>query len=289
MKWFAFHNFGKPIFVSIEGPCERDCAVSVCHHNLVIIFHFRYKTLHFNDYVSGAKSCIELIAVRAANQEEKMDTKSYLRSFERFINYLQHFDDLNIHFEMNEHHVWDTSRPRVIDSVNPYNNLAKNWDRKSIELVKHYAKETKNRLDFLANRRLVHLNQLFEPQPVFSPDINKIFPKDDYQSHWLVDQIATVSMLPDLKIRNERFRTDLKFSIGLDILKVYFQIAICASRASRFDENQIKEIVQNTISKQVYNANLTWSSAGNERHEDYDATFTIPISNQEAVRISYRL
>lgn len=98
--------------------------------------------MHFNDYVSGAKSCIELIAVYAANQEDKMGTKSYLRSFERFIKNLQNFDQLNIHFESNENQVLDKNRPRVIDPVNPYNNLANNWDRKSIELMKQYANET---------------------------------------------------------------------------------------------------------------------------------------------------
>lgn len=241
--------------------------------------------MHFGDYVSGAKSCIELIAVYAANQEEKMGTKSYLRSFERFINFLQNFDNLDIHF--GEHQVLDKNRPRVMDPVNPYNNLAKNWDRKSVELVK-YAKETKRRLDTLANIRTVRLDQLFEPQPVFRPDMSGMFEYNSNESQWLVGTTASVS-IPDLKVRNERFRTDFKLRNGLDILKVYFQIAVYVSRASSYDENKMKEAVQNTICKQVYNTEFTWCSAGNEKHEDFDVTFTIPFSNQNAIRISYRL
>lgn len=252
---------------------------------LIEICFFRYKTLYFKDYVSGAKSCIELIAVYAANQEDKMETKSYLRTFERFINYLVHFDNLDIHFEKNGYQILDKKQPRVIDPVNPYNNLAKNWDQASIRLVKQYANETKRRLNILASSRMALLNSLFEPQPVFRTDMREIF----RTQHWLVGQTATVSMLPDLKIRNEYSRTDYKLWKGLEILKVYFQLAICISRASGSDESQINETIKNTISKQVHNADLPWGPAENEKHEDYDVTFTIPTSNQKAIRISYRL
>lgn len=246
---------------------------------------FRYKTLLFVDYVSGAKSCIETIAVYAAKQEEQMEKKSYLRSFERFIQQLMNFEYLNIHFH-SEHEVLDKSRPRVMDPVNPYNNLANNWDRRSIELVKQYARETKRRLDYLACICAARMDQLFEPQPVFRPDIGEIFPSD---SNWLVSTTTTVSSYPDLKIRNEQFRKDHKLSTGLEILKIYFQSAICTARASGLDVSQIQETVINTINKQVFNKECTWSAAENKKHEDYDVTFTIPSTSGNAMRISYRL
>lgn len=225
--------------------------------------------------------------MHAANQEQGMVTKSYLRSFKRFIDNLQNFDNLNIHFEKNEHEVLDKNRPRVMDPVNPYNNLAQNWDPKSVQLVKDYARESNRRLEFLANLRMARLDQLFVPQPVYRQDMRDIFEYNPTKSQWMVGTKA-FSLLPDLKVRNECFHTDYKLWHRLEILKTYFQLAILASGASGCDENQIKEAVQNTISTQVCNTKLAWTTAEDE-HDNYDVTFTIPMSNQKAVRISYRL
>ncbi|XP_055298386.1 2'-5'-oligoadenylate synthase 1A-like [Sitodiplosis mosellana] len=259
-------------------------------NEMVRIAKFWFKTLHLNDLRnrSGAKNCIELIAVYVAKQEENMETKSYLRSFKRFIDYLKNFDNLNIHFETDEHRVLNKSRPRVMDPVNPYNNLAKNWDRQSIQLVKAYAHESNRRLEVLANSRAARLDQLFEPQPVYRPDMGEMFERNPTKIQWLVGT-ETFSRLPDLKVRNERFHTDHKLWGGLENIKKYFQFAILASTVSSCDENEMKEVVLNTISRQIYNSKVTRVSAEGEKHEDYDVTFTIPSSNQTAIRISYRL
>lgn len=153
----------------------------------MILFH-RYSTLHFNDYISGAKSCIELIAVHAAKQEEMCEEISYLRCFKRFIKYLRNFEDLNIqivHFKKKKRAVVDKNRPRVIDTVNPYNNFVNNWNQKAIELVKFYADETKQRLDYLGSRGLIDLRLLFEAQSVYGSE----------------QQFG--SFLPDFKIIND--------------------------------------------------------------------------------------
>ncbi|XP_031640198.1 2'-5'-oligoadenylate synthase-like protein 2 [Contarinia nasturtii] len=255
-------------------------------NEMVRIAKFWYKTLYFTEYVSGAKSCIELVAVHAAIKEQNMDRKSYLRSFKRFIEYLRNFSNLNIHFEKNEFDVFDNSRPRVVDPVNPYNNLAKNWDWKSIQLVSAYANETDRRLQWLANVRAIRLDQLFESQPSYRPDIGEIFKSKD----WLVSTI-NYSLLPDLKIRNEIFHKDSKLRYGLDIIKNYFQIAIITSNASspNCDENQILTSVESTISKQIHNSEMAWKVPENENHEDYDVSFTMPVSDKRAIRISYSL
>lgn len=244
--------------------------------------------MYFNGYVSGAKSCIEFIAVNAANQEENMQSHSHLRCFDRFIKCLQNFDQLNIHFG-NEHQVADKSLPRVIDPVNPYNNLAINWDRQSIELVKSYANETQRRMNSLASWRLIDLHLLFEPQPVFRIEVGEIFVYNPNKTQWFISSIAANSLLPDLKVRNERFGTDPKLRFGLEVLKVYFQIAIHTAVASGGDVDKLKEAVQKTINKQVINKQCTWTSVHNEKHDDYDITFTIPIPSQKAIQISYRL
>lgn len=44
--------------------------------------------------------------------------------------------------------------------------------------------------------------------------------------------------------------------MGLEILNLHFQIAICTGRASNGELNQIKEAVQSTINKQIKNAKM---------------------------------
>lgn len=237
--------------------------------------------MYFDEYVSGAKTFIELIAVYAANQEEEMQEKFHLRSFKRFIDYLRNFDNLNIHFERNKHQV--SGGPCVMDPVNPYNNLAQNWDPKSIRLIKNYANETSQRLHSLTNAP-PRLDQLFMPQPISDPDICEIF--DLTKSQWMIS-FETFSGLPDLKVRNERFHTDGMLSTQLEILKKYFQFAIFVSLASGIKEYKINEVVQNTISKQIYGTNVPWVQTS-KQHEDFDVTFTFPLWNQKAFRISYQ-
>ncbi|XP_055298389.1 2'-5'-oligoadenylate synthase 2-like [Sitodiplosis mosellana] len=245
-------------------------------NEMVRIAKFWFKTLHFNDLRnrSGGKNCIELIAVYAAKQEENMETKSYLRSFKRFMDYLKNFDNLNIHFETDD----DKDRPRVMDPVNPYNNLAKNWT-KSIHLLKDYANESNKRLQSLADSRRARLDELFEPQPVYRPNMH---------GQWIVGvDTETFSRLPDLKIRNKHFDTD-ELRRGLETLKDHFQSAVLASGASSCDENQIREVLTKMISREIYNSNSTWYPS-NAKHEDCDVTFTIPSPNEKAIQISYRL
>lgn len=246
--------------------------------------------MHFSDEYkvskysrSGAKNCIELISVHAAIEE--MATKSCLRSFEHFIMCIQKFDDLNIAFGSNGH---QCVRPRVMDPVNPYNNLASCWDPDSIKLLKQYARETSKRLQHLESSDNALLDKLFEPQPVYRSDMPEILGFDPMK---LKIELGTTpySLLPDLKVRNEDFHKDYKLRMFMDTIQKYYQSAIHASKASGYDENQITKAVQHTIDKQICNRDeQTWSPAEG-KHEESDITFTIPINSTKAIRISHRL
>lgn len=288
MKWCALQNSGKTFCFHMK---LRTFWVTVGIVISYILFLLsRYKTLHFEDSHSrsAAKHCIELIAVYAANQEEKMQTTSYLRCFHRFIDYLQRFNNLDIRFEEYDDQVLDPNRPRVMDPVNPYNNLAEVWNQERIKTLQAYANESNRRLQALANSGLANLDQLFEPQPLFRLDLSQIYKYNPTKSDWLVGT-ETFSLLPDLKVRNEEFHKDRKLCHFLEILKVHFQTAIFAASASNSDDSYVKNAVQKTIARSVCNSNVTWVSAYHDKHEDFDVTFTIPTSNQKAVRVSYRL
>lgn len=259
-------------------------------HEMVRLAKFWYKTLYFDDYTSGAKSAIELVAVYAARKESNYASASHLRCFGQVLKYLKNFDEMNIVFE-NEYKfakhepVDDGRRPRLLDPVNPYNNFASNWSRKSIDLMKRYAKETYRRLQVLADGRIVQLNVLFEPQPTCLPIFSQVFPKTSNGRNWLVSSVDYNSM-PDLKIRNNKFMEDPNRRISLEILKGYFQFVLYSVRASP-NSGQAKEAIENLISSHVYGQKLTWVPSG-ERHEDFDVTFTVPCSKDKAIRISYR-
>lgn len=185
-------------------------------NEMVRISKFWYKTLHFNEKISGAKSLIEFIAVFTAIKELNYDSLSYLRCFTQVVNYLQNFDQLDIVFEKEykfpEHQILDNSRPRVMDPVNPYNNLAKNWTKNSIELMKLYANETYRRLECLAHENIIRMDFLFDPQPT---------------------------------------------------------------------RLQIYQTSNHIIKKPV-----EWK---NEKHNNVDVTFEVPISNEESIHVTYRL
>lgn len=258
-------------------------------HQMMRIAKTWYKSLHFEEYISGAKYCIELIAVHAANKENDSPKKEYLRAFRCFIGDMQKFDNLDIHFEENGNsHQWNgyQHRPRVIDPANPYNNLAKLWDRSSIEKVKRYANETARRLELLAERRIQFTN-LFEPQPSTLPFLVNTF-KSLNSENWVIG-IEEYSGLPDLKIQNEKFGNDRALRSCLDILKRYFPLAIHTAMASpNGDVSQAKGAVTKTIDAQVLNRPHTQWSPGFGHQQGNDFTFTIPASNHQAIRVSYR-
>lgn len=118
------------------------------------IAKFWYKSLSFNEYISGASLFIELVAVYAAKNGYKGNRRycPHLKAFIRFLLLLMRFDELDVIFEMDPQifgkhlqHI-DTELPRVIDPVNPYNNLVRNWNTKMRAWIVKYAEETYERL-----------------------------------------------------------------------------------------------------------------------------------------------
>lgn len=259
-------------------------------HEMVRLSKFWYKTLYFDEYVTGAKGSIELIAIYAATKERNYDSSSYLRCFKQILTLLTKFDELNIVFEKEykfaEHQVLDNGRPRLMDPVNPYNNFAENWPEKSIKLIKIYANETNRRLEWLADRKIIHLNILFQPQPIQMPLLSEANIK---HSVWLVGCLD-YNLLPDLKIRNDAFLEDPHRRIGLKILENYFRFMSYSVMASpNCSAVEVQRSIQDLISSHVLNRKVDWTEATDVNHENYDVTFTVPFSNGKAIRISFRL
>lgn len=262
-------------------------------HEMVRIVKYWFKTLYFEKKISGAKSLIELVAVFAVIEERKYDSTSYLKCFTRILNYLRNFDDINIVFEneykFEEHQILDVSRPRVMDPVNPYNNFAKNWDEKAIELLKVYANETYDRLQPQSESNSIRLNRLFDPQPTRISILSEVFPYKCGISKWLIGPKSQKLLLPDLTIRNDNFWREMRFRKGLEILKNYFQLMMHSVIASPDScTSDAYTCVKDIISRHVINEQQSWVHTL-EKHENFDLTFTIPVTTEEAIQISYRL
>lgn len=114
---------------------------------------------------------VELVAIYAVQKEkEEKPKKKKPRLFlclEIFIDLLKKFEVLNVVFQKDEllnHRVMDNSRPRVIDPVNPYNNLAKNWSSSSKKQIMECANETYRRIQKTYASGVIDCDALFDLQ-----------------------------------------------------------------------------------------------------------------------------
>jgi len=106
------------------------------------------------DGISGANTCIELVAVYAARKGYRRNRKfnPYLKAFIRFLESLIEFDELDVVFGICNRLLYPANymiprgTPRVIDPVNPYNNYASYWKYDEISMLKDCASITYKRL-----------------------------------------------------------------------------------------------------------------------------------------------
>lgn len=97
------------------------------------------------------------------------------------------------------------------------------------------------------------------------------------------------NLQPDLKIRNPTFMKDTRRRNGVDILKNYFSLLVYSVIASpNCSATKVKEATLSLISNHVVNKKMNWVDCY-DKDEDFDVTFTVPILDGQAIRISYRL
>lgn len=141
-------------------------------HEMARIAKYWFKTLDF-DYVPGASTFIELVAVHAARRGRKGSRKnnSHLKSFARFLKLLEDFDVLIVVLKERNQFTDNQSIleiPRLVDPVNPFNNYARHWDAEAKKRMQYYAKTTFDLLERLVSssktdeQRIIDL--LFESQ-----------------------------------------------------------------------------------------------------------------------------
>lgn len=125
-------------------------------HEMVRLAKLWYKSVCMTTYVSGAKYAMELMAVNAANCVRE---GAYYTAFQRFLQTIEDFSDMNIVFdytfdEISENH-WpseSSTSARLIDPANPYNNLVRGFFAKK-GVIKKLREEARRTLDALAKYR----------------------------------------------------------------------------------------------------------------------------------------
>lgn len=260
-------------------------------HDMVRLAKFWYKSL-FLEYVSGGKLLVELVAVFVAQKEANFPSKSQLRCFTSFIHLLQNFNALDVVFNgeyiFPEHQLTENNRPRVMDPTNPYNNLTRNWSTPAKNQMVLYANETYGRLQNIYSTRILDYSVLFEfqgfPLPPVSVPIEKI--------EWLCGEGASVRV-PDLKIRNEAKRSDALNTLLLQSTQRLLQHKLNTTLVS--DANNIGSIQKNItegIDTHIRGRpKQAWGSAfgASAIHENYDATFTLPIGDGQSLQLSLNM
>lgn len=270
-------------------------------NEMIRIAKFWYKTLHIPDYVSGAKSFIELVAVRAAHIERSSGAstkKMHLRTFGRILDFIINFDSIRVIFydeyEIPAHRSvarqMDAVRPCLLDPSNPYNNLARNFvDKPRMkDLLIGYARETKNRLyQVMDGRWQMDVDAIaitFEPQPRMVPDL----PRNIKNASFLLSSETKVSGFPDKTIRNNRIRTDFIVLHALDLMQLYFTILIEIYKTNEaVTLSDAKEHLKQMVNRSVSGYELPWIPSLC-RDEDFDVTFTLPFRNKGSLKISLK-
>lgn len=130
-------------------------------HEMVRLAKHWFKTLYFERYISGAKLMIELVAIHSAKKEiHCQKVPDYFRCFIDIIYRFLNLDHLNIVFG---HRNQRKTRPRVLDPMNPYNNLGNNFEDDEKQLLMRYARETFRRILGELGTAM-RIDTIFEPQ-----------------------------------------------------------------------------------------------------------------------------
>lgn len=108
------------------------------------------------DNISGASTFIETLAVYASRKGRRGKRKfnPHLKAFIRFLEAVMKFESLNVAFNrcnamFRQHPPVENVIPRVIDPVNPYNNLVNYWNIDSINSLKDMARATHTQIQHL--------------------------------------------------------------------------------------------------------------------------------------------
>ena len=264
---------------------------SFCH-KLARLCKYWNSTLYIDKYVSGRSSIIELLAIKAGENEERYAQNgiSLLNGFRKFLVEVRKIEQLSLMFDGCFYTAEEVPRevrqqiPLLLDPSNPFNNYLSSIDRHVLNFFSDCAKETLKRLEVIESALSSYADpdfrNLFSPQPRQATILE--------EASWLVgtrsdsgDRIREPTKVIR-RLHISKINMDMFFKIFVSTVK-FVESAMMSKmevqQRGRVAKEDIMEGVEKAISNDYIGNDRSWIST-DKKHEDQDVTFYVPILNE---------
>jgi len=270
---------------------------------------FWYKTLYLGPKrVYGVKSILELIATSVGMEEGTKHPNSLVRAFDSFLWKVQRIDKLRLAFKQKSNGYWEIRNPTpedpeyfVIEPANPFNNLTRSFYKHEQELqnLKKFAQLTQKTFweiihsNFKSRSFVDIFRNLPKQGPVYVlPKPSIICGEDSSYRRY----VGNKQVWNENKIKKE----GLIMEEALQAIQTFLESNVrCVASSIRADEEQssnsnlteVKKEVQRLMSEDILRKKYTPWESSKDKHEDYDVTFTVPVSSHNyfgALKVSFK-
>lgn len=251
-------------------------------HDMARLAKFWYKSASIATHVSGASYFMELVAVHVVH---KMSSNKHSDAFVNFLQQIINFENIDIVFLdeyrlLNGHRPTDVMLPRLMDPVNPYNNLGRHFTTKSqvIPALKAHARNTYQNLRNLISMpdlQLYHSIDLFDPLLMNGVKVIKFSPKYNPRG---------IRRFKDVDIRHKMNDVDRK---KIQFIQLCLS-AVCKKLEERYGPNNLEIVIEALV--KILTAKLkavTRMATDKYRHDEYDATVLLQTKESGAIRCSF--
>lgn len=267
---------------------------SALAHEMARLAKFWYKSACITDYVYGAKYAMELIAIKACEvvNEKHHNENVHLVVFQKFLNLIEYFEDLDIIFEegyreLDGHQPSENRvKPSVLDPANPYNNLARAFLTKpnAMNALKLHATKTSNNMRGMTGRANDITNGMMKESDIILNVIIDVFKRDLF---FAMDEtkIATDSCTQN---ESKQYKPiEIRADVGDAARKQIEFMQICLTAVCR----KMSENPQGSIEKmfQMSYPYANFKPTPNGRHENYNVTICLNMDKRDAILVSFNM
>ena len=270
--------------------------------DVALLAKYWSQTILFDGKVFGMSFIIELIAVKAAMEEQEEAKRrrsplpTFVGAFKKFLEkiknlrrerivFTDHFREADIPAEIR------SQTPLLINPVNRYQNMLEQASSEFLDTFTKCANQSLIRLASLSGpirsgNQSIALTDLFKPQPLLFEFEKKKFT----MTNVVIGSVPCDGELPKYSVNRkpwDNYNRQLHFvKILLVNLSSYMNLHLWANpKASAADmQSQATKLVNMMTGK----PNQTWYPA-HENHESQSFTFRIPAGNGQAQGISFDL
>ncbi|KAJ6644483.1 hypothetical protein Bhyg_09452 [Pseudolycoriella hygida] len=252
--------------------------------SMIRITKYWYNRLGLREPNSGM--LLEILAIRCGQKENRYPNKSLLRCFERMLEMIMNFDELDVVFRSEykfPEHQFDenTKLPRVMDPVNPYCNFAEFFQSNTKLLLKTYASESITAIK--STETLDFPDTIFKSRPS-QPLFPKWFLERVLQSTWWVETTTEVFPMGVQVAMPENFasQSDDYYCVLLFLHSALNEII---DEIETTELNKLLEATRSFIQRMILVRKLSTVSSDRDY---FHARMSFPIPNSGSILIYIR-